>query len=77
MMKQGRGGEAPDAVLLPMGEKKKSSFRGAYRAPLFNLSVCLSVCVSVIVGVAFHICTDCESYTWPISTIPGSMKTGG
>ena len=52
--------------------KKASSYRGAYRVPIFSLSVCLclSVCVTF---VAF---TDCESCTRPISTNPGSTEAG-
>ena len=52
--------------------KKASSYRGAYRVPLFNLSVGLCVNVCVI----FVIFTDCESYTRPISTNPISMEAG-
>ena len=48
--------------------QKNSSYRGAYRVPLFNLSVC--VCVTFVVF------TDCESRTRPISTNPGSMEAG-
>ena len=53
---------------LPLG-KKASSYRGAYRVPLYILS-CLSVCVTSVVF------TDCESCTRPISTNPGSMRAG-
>ena len=50
-----------------------SSYRGAYRLTLFNLSVCLSVsCVCV----TFVVFTDCESCTRPISTNPRSMEAG-
>ena len=56
---------------LPLG-KKASSYRGAYRVPLFNLSVC----VSVSVCVTFVVFTDCESCTRPIFTNPGSMEAG-
>ena len=45
-------------------------YRGAYRAPLFNLSVCLCVCA------AFVGFTDCESCTRPISTYSESMEAG-
>ena len=54
---------------LPLS-KKASSYRGAYRVPLFHLSVCL--CVRVC--VTFVVFTDCESCTRPISTNPGSME---
>ena len=52
--------------------QKGSSYRGAYRVPLFNLSVC----VSVSVCVTFVVFTDCESCTRPISTTPGSTEAG-
>ena len=52
--------------------KKASSYRGAYRVPLFNLSVGLCVNVCVI----FVIFTDCESYTRVISTNQGCMEAG-
>ena len=52
---------------LPIG-KKASSLRGAYRVPLFSLSVCVRVCLPFIVFA------DCESCTWPISTNSGSME---
>ena len=48
---------------LPIGEKN-SSYRGAYRVPLFKLSVC----------VTFVVYIDCESRTRPIYTNPGSME---
>ena len=54
---------------LPIGEKA-SSYRGACRVPIFNLSVCVSVCVT------FFVFTDCESCTRPISTNPGCMEAG-
>ena len=47
---------------LPLGTKA-SSYRGAYRVPLFNLSV--YVCVTLIEFVVF---TDCDSCTRSIST---------
>ena len=53
--------------VMPLGEKD-CSYRGAYRVPLFNWSVCVSVCVTFVVF------TDCESCTRPISTNPGSME---
>ena len=34
------------------------------------------VCVSVSACVTFVVFTDCESYTRPISTNPGSMEAG-
>ena len=52
--------------------KKAPSYRGAYRVPLFNLSVGMCVCVCVI----FVVLTDCESWTRPISTNPVSMESG-
>ena len=52
--------------------KKASSYRGAYRVPLINLSVGMCVCVCVI----FVVFPDCESCTRPISTNPGSMEAG-
>ena len=52
--------------------KKASPCRGAYRVPLFNLSVGMCVCVCV----TFVVFTDCESCTRPISTNPGSMEAG-
>ena len=42
IMRQGRGSEETEDVFCLRG-KKASSYRGAYRVPLFNLSV--SVCV--------------------------------
>ena len=54
---------------MPLGEKD-CSYRGAYRVPLFNWSVCVSVCVTFVVF------TDCESCTRPMSTNPGSMEAG-
>ena len=65
-------------------------YRGAYRVPLMNLSVCLavrlSVCLSVCLSFCLSVClcvcvtfvvfTDCESCTRPISTSPGSMEAG-
>ena len=54
---------------LPSG-KKASSYRGAYRVPVFNLSVCVSVCVT------FAVLTDCESCTRTIFKNPGSMEAG-
>ena len=56
---------------LPLG-KKASSYRGAYRVPIFNWSVYPSVSVCV----TFDVFTDCESCTRPISTNPGSMDAG-
>ena len=56
---------------MPLG-KKASSYRGAYRAPLINSSVC----VSVSVCVTFVVFTDCETCTRPISTNPGPMEAG-
>ena len=57
---------------MPLG-KKASSYRGAYRVPLSNLSVvmCVRVC-----DIEFVVFTDCESCTRPISTNPGSMEAG-
>ena len=37
--------------------------------------ICLSVCVRVC-DIGFVVFTDCESYTKPISTNPGSMEAG-
>ena len=57
---------------MPLGQKA-SSYRGAYRVPLFYLvrpSVCLCLCVT------FDVFTDCESCTRPISTNPASMEAG-
>ena len=48
--------------------KNVSSYRGAYRVPLLNLS--FSVCVT------FGVFTECESCTRPIFTNPGSMEAG-
>ena len=56
---------------LPM-VKKASSYRGAYRVPLFNLSVGLCVNVCVI----FVIFADRESYTRVISTNLGFIEAG-
>ena len=56
---------------LPLG-KKASSYRGAYRVPLFYSSVGMCGCVCV----TFVVFTDCESHTRPISTNPGSMESG-
>ena len=39
--------------------KKASSCRGAYRSPLFNLSVCLSACLSVC---PVCLCTVCLTF---------------
>ena len=61
-------------LFLPAG-KRASSYRGAYRVPLFNLSVCLSVCVCTVC-VTIVVLIDCESCARPISTKPGSMETG-
>ena len=48
--------------------------------PLLNQCVCQCVCLSVRlsvgVGVTFVVFTDCEIYTRPISTNPGSMEAG-
>ena len=55
---------------LPLGIKA-SSYRVAYRVPLFNLSVRASVSVCVI----FVVFTD-DSCTRPTSTNPGSMGSG-
>ena len=57
---------------MPLG-KKASSYRGAYRVPLSNLSVvmCVRVC-----DIEFVVFTDCESCTRPISTNPGYMEAG-
>ena len=64
---------------VPIG-KKDSSYRGVYRVPLFNWSVCpsvcLSVCVSVCLCITFAVFTDCESCTRPISTNRRSAKVG-
>ena len=56
--------------------KKASSYTGAYRVPLFiiSLSVCPSLYLSVC--VTFVVFTDCESCTRPISTNPVSMEAG-
>ena len=53
--------------------KKAYSYRGAYRVPLFNLSVgmCVFVC-----DVEFVVFTDCESCSRPISTNLVSMEAG-
>ena len=59
-----------EAVFLPLG-KKASSYRGAYRVPLFCLSMCVHVC-----DIEFVVFTDCDSCTRPISTNPGSMEAG-
>ena len=56
---------------FPIG-KKASSYWGAYRVTLFNLSVGMCVCVCV----TFVVFTDCESCARPISTNPGSMESG-
>ena len=53
--------------------QKAFSYRGVYRVPLFNLSVCVSVSVCVTLFVVF---TDYESCTRPIVTNPGSMEAG-
>ena len=78
-MRQGRGSEATEDVFC-IQDKKASLYRGAYRVPLFNLSLCLScnlsVCVSISVCVTFVDFTDCESCTRPISTNPGCMEAG-
>ena len=50
--------------------QKASSYRGAYRVPLFNWSVGVCMCVTFVVF------TDCESCTRPISTNPVSMEAG-
>ena len=50
---------------MPLGQKS-CSHSGAYRVPLFNLSVCVSV--------TFVLVTDCDSCTRPISTNPVSME---
>ena len=57
---------------MPLG-KKASSYRGAYRVPLSNLSVvmCVRVC-----DIEFVVFTNCESCTRPISTNPLSMEAG-
>ena len=70
-MRQGRESEGTEDIFLPSG-KKASSYRGAYRVPLFNLSVgmCVYVCVTLVVF------TDCESCTRPLSTNPECMKAG-
>ena len=52
--------------------QKAFSYRGVYRVPLFNLSVC----VSVSLYVTFVVFTDRESCSRPISTDPGSMEAG-
>ena len=59
----------------PLG-KKASSYRGAYRLPVPNQSVCPSVCPSVRVCVTFVVFADCESCTRPNSTNPESMEAG-
>ena len=56
---------------MPIGIKA-SSYRGAYRVPLFNWSVC----VSVSGCVTFVVFTDCESCTRPICTNPRSIEAG-
>ena len=56
---------------MPIG-KKASSYRGAYRVPLFNSSVC----PFVYVCATFVVFTDCESCTKPISTNPGPIEAG-
>ena len=65
-MRQGRKIQATEAVFC------LSSYRGAYRVPLLNQSVC----VSVSVCVTFAVFTDCGSCTRPISTNSGSMEAG-
>ena len=60
---------------MPFGDEA-SSYRGAYRVPLFNQSVCLPVCVSISVCVTFVVLTNCESCNRPISKHPGSMEAG-
>ena len=69
-MKQGRGSEATEAFFAFW--LKISSYRRAYRVPLFNWSVGMCVCVCV----TFVVLTDCKSCTTPISTNPGSMESG-
>ena len=56
--------------------KNAPSYRGAYRVPLFNQSVCLSVCISVTVCVTFVVFIDSDSCTRPISSNPESMEAG-
>ena len=55
---------------MPLG-KKASSYRGAYRVPLFNSSVGVCVC-----DIEFVVLTDCENCAKPISTSPVSMEAG-
>ena len=52
------------------GYNEACSYRGAYRVPLFNFSVCVYVCVTFVVF------NDCESCTRPISTNAVSMEAG-
>ena len=54
-----------------MGERA-SSYRGAYRVPVFNESVG----VFVRVCLTFVVFTGCGSCTRPISTNQGSMEAG-
>ena len=70
-MRHGRESEATEAVFC-LKEKSPLFYRGAYRVPLFNQSVCPSVSVCV----PFVVFTDCESCARPISSNPGSMEAG-
>ena len=69
LMRQGRGSEATEGRFLHLG-KKASSYRGAYRVPLFILSVgmCVRVC-----DIEFVLFTNCDSCTRPIFTNLVSM----
>ena len=54
--------------------QKASSYRGAYRVPLFSLSV--GICVSVSACATFVVFAECKSCTMPVSTNPGSTEEG-
>ena len=56
IMRQGRGSEATEDV-FGLQCKKASSYRGAYRVPLFNLSVGMCVCVCVTLNSFLLIAT--------------------
>ena len=75
---------------VPLPHLPLYQYRGAYRVPLMNLSVCLavrlSVCLSVCLSFCLSVClcvcvtfvvfTGCESCTRPISINPGSIEAG-
>ena len=58
-------------LFLPIGKKPLHTGVRTGCHYLINLSVCMSVCMCNIRRF-----TDCESCTRPISTNPGSMKSG-